>query len=296
MDIGHLLTLPNLIAALLVLAPFLCAAFFGSGFVRRVRSLSLWLRLAAPATLSVPYVLVTCAAGCFHWGWFVVYALFPVVVAILLWQADCVDNRQIGTWRDFLVLVVLGLAVDLRWFEGAWPVHLASIGKMLLMDAAIYGFIGVRQLDGVGFDLRLHLRDAAIGLRELVWYAPIALVLGLGMGFLHLHRTWPGFGPLAGAWIYTFFLIAVPEELFFRGWLQNLLERRLGRLSALAVTAILFGLSHFNKRAAHFNWRYVLLAALAGVFYGRAWRHKRRVGASAITHASVDTIWSLWLQ
>ena len=100
----------------------------------------------------------------------------------------------------------------------------------------------------------------------------------------------------AGAWIFTFFLIAVPEELFFRGWLQNLLERRMGRRPALATTAILFGLSHFNKRALYFNWRYVLLAAIAGIFYGRAWRRDRRVGASAITHATVDSVWSLWLR
>ena len=83
---------------------------------------------------------------------------------------------------------------------------------------------------------------------------------------------------------------------FFRGWLQNLLERRLGRYWALLITAVLFGLSHFNKRAVHFNWRYVVLAAVAGIFYGRAWRQERRVGASAITHASVDTLWSLWLR
>ena len=78
--------------------------------------------------------------------------------------------------------------------------------------------------------------------------------------------------------------------------MQNLLERRLGRLPALAVTAVLFGLSHFNKRAAHFNWRYVLLAALAGVFYGRAWRQERRVAAAALTHTLADTIWSLALR
>jgi membrane protease YdiL (CAAX protease family) len=141
-------------------------------------------------------------------------------------------------------------------------------------------------------------------LRELAWYTPIALALGLGLGFLHLHAgasgtgagIWPGLAPIAGAWIFTFFFIAVPEELFFRGWLQNLLERRMGRYPALLLTAVLFGLSHFNKRTAFFNWRYVLLAAVAGIFYGRAWRQQRRVGASAITHASVDMIWSLWLR
>jgi membrane protease YdiL (CAAX protease family) len=124
----------------------------------------------------------------------------------------------------------------------------------------------------------------------------VAIALGLALGFLHFHAVWPRPLPLALAWIYTFSFIAIPEELFFRGWMQNLLERRLGRRGALAVSAAIFGLSHFNKRAAHFNWRYVLLAALAGIFYGRAWRQDRRVGASAITHACVDTAWGQWLR
>ena len=66
------------------------------------------------------------------------------------------------------------------------------------------------------------------------------------------------------------------------------------RILALVITSILFGLSHFNKRSTHFNWRYVILATIAGIFYGRAWRQDRRVPASSITHASVDAIWSLW--
>jgi membrane protease YdiL (CAAX protease family) len=135
-----------------------------------------------------------------------------------------------------------------------------------------------------------------VGLREFVFYLPIALTLGLALGFLHLHLTLPSMLQAVGAFVLTFFFIAVPEELFFRGWLQNLLERRMGRVPALMVTAALFGLSHFNKRAVHFNWRYVLMAALAGLFYGRAWRAERRVGAAAMTHASVDTVWSLWLR
>ncbi len=291
-----MITPTNLIAALLTLAPFLAAAFFPQWVAGRARSLPVWAQMLSPAALCVPYVLVAAAGGVFCWGWFTLYALLPVTVASLLWQAGRIDGSQRGNWRDFLVLATLGLAVDLRWFEGAWPAHLAIFNKMLLLDAGIYGFIAIRQLEGTGFDLRLRLRDAAIGLRELAWYMPLGLALGLSLGFLHLHARWPGITAIAGAWIFTFFFIAVPEELFFRGWLQNLLERRMGRTPALFLTAILFGLAHFNKRAAHFNWRYVLLAALAGIFYGRAWRSERRVGASAITHASVDAIWSLWLR
>jgi hypothetical protein len=291
-----LITPVNLAAGLLTLVPYLAVAFFPDAAAARVRALPVWARLACPAALSIPYALVACGAGVFRWGWFALYALLPVAIALLLDHAVRVDAAQRGNWRDLLVLAALGLAVDLRWFECVWPAHLAVFNKILLLDAGIYGFVLIRQLDGTGFDLRLRLKDLGLGLREVAFYTPIALALGLGLGFLHLHGGWPGIAPIAGAWFFTFFFIAVPEELFFRGWLQNLLEKRLGRYGALFVTACLFGLAHFNKRAAQFNWRYVLLAALAGIFYGRAWRAQRRVGASAVTHATVDAIWSLWLR
>jgi hypothetical protein len=252
--------------------------------------------MLAPALLCVPYAIVAGSSGQFRWGWFALYLLLPVVVNLLLHHADLVDPDQRGHWCDYLILAVLGLAVDLRWFEPAWPARLAVFNKMLLLNAGIYGFLVVRRLQHVGFDLRLRLADLRIGLRELAFYVPIAIALGLWIGFLHLHPHVPSGVHVLAAWVFTFFFIAVPEELFFRGWMQNLLERRLGQRWALAVTAVLFGLSHFNKRAVHFNWRYVLLAALAGVFYGRAWRQQRRVGASAVTHASVDTLWSIWLR
>jgi membrane protease YdiL (CAAX protease family) len=296
MEAMALVTPLNLIAAVLTLAPYLAVAFSPSSSAARVHSWPVWTRIAVPAAFAIPYVLVACGAGVFRWGWFALYALLPVMIVWLLGDAARVDAAQRGNWRDFLVLITLGLAVDLRWFEGAWPAHLAIFNKVLLLDTGIYGFVLVRELDGAGFDLRLRWKDMGVGLREWAFYMPIGLVIGLGLGFLHPHRVWPGLLSIAGAWFFTFFFVAAPEELFFRGWLQNLLEKRLGRTGALLLTACLFGLAHFNKRSVHFNWRYVLLAALAGVFYGRAWRDQRRVGASAVTHATVDAFWSLWLK
>lgn len=299
-----MLTPANIAAALLLLIPYLAAAFLPQRIAAWVQRFPVWAQVAAPALLSIAYILVAGSAGTFRWGWFALYLLLPVAIAELLRQAAKLDPggsspeapSQRGNWRDFLILAVLGLSVDLRWFESAWPPHMSIFNKVLLLDAGIYGFVLLRQLGGTGFDLRLRLRDIGVGLREVAFYTPIALALGLSLGFLHTHALWPGMAAIAEAWIFTFFFIAVPEELFFRGWLQNLLERRIGRYPALFLTAALFGLSHFNKRTAGFNWRYVLLAALAGVFYGRAWRQDRRVGASAVTHATVDSIWSLWLR
>jgi len=276
-------------AGCLALAPMVWAAFCPEGFARRTARLPMWVRVVLPGLLCVVYALVAAERGIFEWRWLGVYLLLPVAVAgLLAWPGGC--------WREFLVLLVLGLAVDLRWFEPAWPRGMAVFNKMVLLDAGIWGFGAVQRLEGVGFDLRLRARDLRVGLREFLFYAPMAILLGLALGFLHVHARWPEGWRIAGALIFTFFFIAVPEELFFRGWMQNLLERKVGRGWALAVTAVVFGLSHFNKRAAFFNWRYVVLAAMAGVFYGRAWRQERRVGASAVTHTLVDTVWSMWLR
>ncbi len=306
-----MVTAPNIVAALLLLFPYFAVAFFPRAAVAWAERLPVPVQLTLPVLLSVPYLLVTLSAGIFRWSWFALYLLLPVTIAVLLRLARQMDPPKTSEMPganppergtrpplliDFAILIVLGLAVDLRWFERAWPPHMAIFNKVLLLDAGIYGFVLIRQLGGTGFDLRLRLRDLGIGLREAAFYTPIALALGLALGFLHIHAVWPGFGKIAAAWIFTFFFIAVPEELFFRGWLQNLLERRLGSRGALFLTAALFGLAHFNKRTTFFNWQYVVLAALAGVFYGRAWRRYRRVGTSAVTHATVDAIWSLWLR
>ncbi len=291
-----MITFANVLAALVNLIPFLTVAFFPDAVRARVRKLSPSAQLALPVFYCMSYVLVACGAGNFRLSWFALYAVLPVAIAVLLAEAASIDSAQQGNWRDYLVLAAIGLAVDLRWFEGAWPPRLAIFNKILLLNAGIYGFVLIRQLNGTGFDLRLRLKDLAIGFREAALYTPIALALGLLLHFLHAHEVWPGAGAIANAWLFTFFFVAVPEELFFRGWLENLLEKRIGPNGALFATAFLFGLAHFNKRTASINWRYVLLAALAGIFYGRAWRAQRRVGASAVAHATIDAIWSLWLR
>jgi uncharacterized protein len=286
-------TPPIIFAAVLTLIPYFAAAFFPRTLTRPAKRIP---AVTLPASLCIPYLIVALSTHGFHWIWLAIYALLPVAIAALMLDARRVDPDQRGNWRDFLLLAVLGLAVDLRWFEPAWPAHLAVFNKILLLDAGIYALLAVRQLNSVGFDLRLRLSDLGTGLREFSIYAPLAIALGLSLGFLHFHAVWPQPLRAIAAFVFTFFFVAVPEELFFRGWLQNLLERRLGRTWALVITAILFGLSHWNKRTLHFNWRYVLLAAIAGIFYGRAWRQDRRVGASAITHASIDTVWGLWFR
>jgi uncharacterized protein len=276
------------------LVPAAAFGFANERVTRTVTDWPAWLRFSVPALCAVPYAILSASAHRLRWEWIVFYVALPVIMAWLLAQAAVADPQQRGNWRDALILLVLGLSVDLRWFDSAWPAGMRGLGNLLLVDAGLYGFLGIRQLSGMGFDFHLRWSDWKTGLRELVFFAPLVLAGGMGLGFIHPHANRPAIGQAFLTWAGIFVFVAVPEELFFRAWVQNFLERRMGRRAALITASLLFGLSHFNKRSAHFNWRYVILATIAGIFYGRAWRENRRVPASTITHTCVDWLWSWW--
>ena len=116
-------------------------------------------------------------------------------------RAAAADAGQRGDWRDALLLLMLGLAVDLRWFDRAWPSGLRALNELFLVDAGLYGFLAIRQLSETGFDFHLRWSDWKTGLRELVFFTPIVLGFGLALGFIHPHRNLPGIGSAALRWV-----------------------------------------------------------------------------------------------
>ena len=274
------------LAIALLAAPYLA---FGFGADKWLRSHTRWPVLAL---LIIPYLVFSIPHGNFRWDMFL-----GLLAAVLSVGALLSSAQPAPSWHDWLALAILGISVDLRFFDKAFPIPgLTGLPKLMLVDAGLYGYLVIRPIGGIGFDWRPRWRDFTIGLREFLFYTPIALGLGLATQFLHIHRVTGSVAQFAGGWLFTVFFIAMPEELYFRGLLLNLLERRIGTRWALAITAILFGLAHFNKRTTFFNGRYVIMAAIAGVFYGRAWLDRRRLLTSSITHATVDTVWSIWLR
>ncbi|HEY1216051.1 MAG TPA: CPBP family intramembrane glutamic endopeptidase, partial [Bryobacteraceae bacterium] len=102
-------------------------------------------------------------------------------------------------------------------------------------------------------------------------------------------------GDFIASYLEIVLFIAVLEELFFRGFLQNLLEKSLRShwLGQLIASGI-FGLFHI-LHAPFPNWRYVLLASVAGWFYGAAYRSGGTLLSSVLAHATVDTVWRSFL-
>jgi membrane protease YdiL (CAAX protease family) len=274
----------------LLLAPLW---FFGFGAAAPLRSCRHAMKIAAATSLALPYFIWAMGGAGFYWRAAVIVMAFPPLLAAFLRPSQGSPRM---TWRDCLALAILATTYFSGWLRAAWPSPaLAPLPKLFLADVALYCFLVVRDLPGAGYSLVPHRSAWVVGGREWLLYLPFALLSGELVGFIRFHPGLPSAGALASSALVTFFLIALPEELFFRSLLQNLLETRLGRTRALVVAAVLFGLSHFTHHSP-FHWGYVLLASMAGIFYGRAWRAQRQVLAAVVTHTAVDVVWSLWFR
>jgi membrane protease YdiL (CAAX protease family) len=200
-------------------------------------------------------------------------------------------------WQDALTLLWIVTPVLLGKIGGIWnvPVNLDFMSRLFLTAVGSWSFLIIRGLGDSGYNFqfsRVTFRDALI---SLAGFTVIAIPLGFALHFITWNSHWRGARAFAFDYLTIFLFIAMAEELFFRGLLQNLLEGSFrSRELAQACASLLFGLSHIRHAPAP-NWRYVILATVAGCFYGWAYRKHRSLMASATTHALVDTIWRTWL-
>jgi membrane protease YdiL (CAAX protease family) len=149
-------------------------------------------------------------------------------------------------------------------------------------------------------DFALRLKDVRSALLGLATFAAVGILLGLGIGFLRFDPSVPGGVDLVLGLLGGYLFTALPEELLFRGLIQNLLTRRIGKAAiGLVIASIVFGLSHLNNSTPRFaepNWAYALMATLAGLAYGWVWLRSQKVTASALTHALVNAVWGVFFR
>ncbi len=245
--------------------------------------------IAVGAALLIPYVLYTAATPARNLAGLIVLAC-PVAVILSVYVFIPAKTQRM-TWQDVAVMTVLALPLYLGWYRYIWsfPVYLDAMARLFVVALAAFALLSVRPLAGVGYEWRLSRSDFLAALKQLTFYTAVGIPLGFALHFIAWHPRHVGVA-VCFSFIGIFLLIAVPEELLFRGMLQNLLERSMAsHYAARVVASVVFGLSHIHHGFP--NWRYVIMATVAGWFYGTAWHDRRSIVASAITHAAVDTLW-----
>jgi len=254
------------------------------------RGLNPWLFLSAIMVLYLVYARGTNSFQVLPFLKLAAYVLLPAALLLTIREPE-----QRLLWQDVLVILALWLPLDFRWMRDvwAWPSYsLAySMNSLLATGLAVFLFVCVRRLEGVGYRCHFETQDGWIGLRNFLLFAPVAIPIGLVTGFITISSRQVAPWELLLSALGIFFLIAIPEELLFRGIIQNFLEKSFPKPAfALIVTSLIFGAAHLNNGPRP-DWRYFLLATLAGLFYGNAYRRTRGLLAPAIVHTLVDTVW-----
>ena len=290
-------------AILLSLSLILCA-FVGLAQPSLVRHLrqraveSVWTAATLPLSLLIPYFVY--ALGTHSFSFLGLAKLLAyILVPTLLLLPDRLHHPALMGWRDGLAMLSLALPVAANWLSGiwTWPFDLYFFRPLFCVCVGLYAFAVVRNLEGVGYRLAWRKQDLADGFANFLAFSVFGIPLGLALRFIHPHFSTASFGQILLQFFGIYFTIAIPEELLFRGILQNLLCQSIRRgprgLYGLLIASVIFGASHLHHAPVP-NWRYAILATLAGVFYGYTFRNRQRISASALTHALVDTTWHFW--
>jgi len=136
-----------------------------------------------------------------------------------------------------------------------------------------------------------HQRDLAYGVAGFLLTAPILIALGRLLDFMPTAH-WPRQPAPAMALQFAaiFFGTALPEEILFRSLIQNWLMLRYGITTRmLLVSGFIFGAAHLDNGPQPLpNWRYMILASIAGVAYGKVFQKSNSVFSSVTFHALID--------
>jgi uncharacterized protein len=218
-------------------------------------------------------------------------AAYAVIPGLLLAGGA---GKSPGTWQDYAAALFVWLPVEFRWMYRLFPyppplTHTLTI--LMATSTGVAAFVLLRRMEGIGYAVEWQRGFGRIFAFHFVVFAAIAVPIGMRIGFLSYAPSLARFrwSPLEGLGI--LFFTAWPEEFLFRGILQNLLSRSLKhRWAGLIVASMIFGLSHILHKP-YPNWKYVFLATIAGLFYGRAYIKSGSLVPGALVHGLVDISW-----
>jgi membrane protease YdiL (CAAX protease family) len=291
-------SIPAWLAAPLIAAFALEAVFYAAtGWEPARRLIEQRLRgpaLAAGMTLSgvLPYAIYATPTGMFRWT--ALGAVAALAALVSFWYV-ALPRRAVSTLA-FVALVagVLLAGVFPAIYGTPLPqLKVGILGELMWTRLAVMGVLSMARIEVRGFGFLPARQDWAAGCANFALFLPVGAWLGWMLKLSQFHVRPGGWWQTAASAALTFlgmlWVVALREEFFFRGLLQEWFDSRRG----LVAVSVVFGLVHLPFRGFP-NWRFAILAAVAGLFYGRAYLGGRSVRAAMVAHALVNTAWKVF--
>ncbi len=285
---------------------FLVEAIFylGSGFEetrawfsginsRRSQAGILWI------SALLPYLIFSFASGTFQRSAFYLLAFLCGILAF--WYAVLPHRFA----YDFGFMVIAAAPIIVRVFLRIYRspddhLRIDVLAHLMWIRVGVAALLVLREWDPGAFSFWPDRDEWRTGILYYLLFIIPLLAVALG---LHDVRFAPIYGEwwrIAGIAIGTFFgilwVVALGEELFFRGVIERALLNRSGSsVLAVALSALLFGGAHLWFHAFP-DWRSAIVAAVLGIACGIAYLRTDSVRVPMVTHAFVVTTWRVFFR
>jgi len=258
---------------------------------RRSQAALLWI------SALIPYAVFALAAGTFTRNGFYLLAMLTAVFAF--WHA--VLPRRFA--YDVGFLAIAAAPVVLRVFQRIYVspdphLRVDVLGHLMWIRLGVIALLVLREWQPGPFSLWPQASEWRSG---LIWFAVFILpIAGVAIGthdvqFGLAHGTWIDIVAIAaGTFLGGLWVIALSEELFFRGVIERaLLNQWSSPLPAILISALIFGSAHLWFHAFP-NWKRACTAAVLGIACGVVYWRSGSVRAPMVTHAMVITTWRVF--
>jgi membrane protease YdiL (CAAX protease family) len=254
---------------------------------------ALALILAALAPYSAAYI----ALGSFHWQAFCWIAALSGVASFWFVLLPAVPAA------DLFFLIFIAIVWLSRILQPYYPhvnrIPMEALLQLMWFRTGLLSMLTIRRVQNVGFGFWPQKREWKIGAIYFLIFLPLAAVIAWWIGFLGKARPFAGWERTSLLVVGTFFgvlwVLALGEEFFFRGLLQQWMTRWFGsEWAGLIGASLVFGAAHLWFRGAFPNWRIAIIATLLGLCCGLAFRQTRSIRASMVTHALAVTVWRVF--
>jgi membrane protease YdiL (CAAX protease family) len=226
-----------------------------------------------------------------------------VILGLLYYTVNRSDLKPPVRTTVSVLVIILSVLLTTHLIPGFnnWKiidnVSLSEISQpysmYLNMDKTFVGLI----ILGLGFPLVKNLKEWVFVLRSTLPIFLMGLIVLVVISPIFNYTRWDlKFSDLVFAWaLKNLFFTCVSEEAFFRGFLQRNLSKKLrgykyGNILSLISVSFLFGFAHFAG-----GFKYIVLAAMAGIVYGYAYQKTQRIEASILCHFGVNIFHFIFL-
>ncbi len=251
--------------------------------------------LLTPPVLAGAFALASLAAG--EWSAeLVLIVLIYTALPVLCCYRQGPGPAETPSALDFAAILLLWMPLEFP----AGAAHLVAKHAQGFLHSIAYGiaillglvlFLGFRAFPGMKYNPPRERGDLIRPLAAYVMLAPVLMAFGIAIGFIPApHLPAAGAGKMATAAGIIFAATALPEEILFRAMIQNLLMLRFGGgTRTLVAASVIFGAAHLDNGPQPLpNWRYFILATIAGYAYGKVFERSRTVLSSTLLHCMVD--------